>query len=162
MKRTSAPLIIFALLLCAWNADRTGERIWHVAGPYLFASIGFVLAALASSPAVILVGLMIGTAGITGASSSVWALPAILLTGTASAAGLALINSVGSIGGFLGPFAIGRVWDATGSFSGALFLMACVLTATACVTVVVGFLMRDSLRAARARPSHTILEEGVL
>jgi MFS transporter, ACS family, tartrate transporter len=160
---TAVPAItgLVALLLCAWNADRTGERVWHVAGPYLFASVGFVLAAVASSPALILLGLMIGTAGITGATPSVWALPAILLTGTASAVGFALINSVGSIGGFLGPFAIGWVWDVTGSFSGALFLMACVLTAAACVAVVVGFLMRDSLRAARAKASHTMLEKSV-
>jgi MFS transporter, ACS family, tartrate transporter len=161
---TAVPSIValFALLLCGWNADRTGERVWHIAGPYLFASIGFVLAAFGSSPAVVLVGLIIGSAGITGGSPSVWALPAILLTGTASAAGLALINSVGSIGGFVGPFVIGWVRDVTGSFTVALLLMAGVLTATAFVVLVVGHLMRASLQAARPKSRSTVEASVIL
>lgn len=144
-----ALLGLCALLFCAWNADRTGERVWHVAGPYLFAAVGFVIAATATSPAVVVMGLMIGSAGITGASPSVWALPAMLLTGTAAAAAMAFINSVGSIGGVVGPVVIGWVRDTTGSFSGALLMMAGLLTVTACVALIIGALMRENLRVAK-------------
>lgn len=144
-----AMLGLCALLTCAWSADRTRERIWHLAGPYLVAAAGFVIAATASSPVWVVVGLMIGSAGISGALPSVWALPATLLTGTASAAALAFINSVGSLGGVVGPLMIGWVRDATGSFSGALLLMAGALVLTACVALLIGRLMRESLRIAR-------------
>jgi ACS family tartrate transporter-like MFS transporter len=139
---------VFALLLCGWHADRTGERVWHVAGPYLVAAFGFVIAAFAGTPALILLGLVLGAAGIASAIPSLWALPAMLLTGTASAAGLALINSVGSIGGFVGPYIIGWARDRTGSFSGALLFMAGTMVVTALVVLVIGALMRSSLSPA--------------
>ena len=142
---------VVAILFCGWNADRTGMRVAHVAVPFLCAAGGFVLAALASSPVLGLLGLVIGTAGIGAGSPSVWVLPTALLTGTASAAGLALINATGSTGGFLGPWAIGWVRDATGSFTISLLCLAVVMAAAAGVVILLGWRMRDVLRPDRLR-----------
>jgi MFS transporter, ACS family, tartrate transporter len=144
---------VVALAFCAWNADRTGERVWHVAGPFLVAGLGFILAAYAHAPALRLLGLVLGAAGIMGASPSVWVLPSMLLTSTAAAAGLALINSTGSIGGFVGPSVIGWVRDATGSFAGSLLFLAATMIATALLALIVGHWMGDILDPdGRQRP----------
>ena len=142
---------VAAILFCGWNADRTGARVAHVAVPFLIAGAGFVLAAATGSPVIGLLGLVIGTAGIGGGSPSVWVIPAALLTGTASAAGLALINASGSVGGFIGPFVIGWVRDATGSFSVSLLFLGAVMVAAAAVGIILGRRMRDVLSSARFR-----------
>ena len=142
---------VAAILFCGWNADRTGARVAHVAVPFLVAGAGFVLAASTGSPVIGLLGLVIGTAGIGGGSPSVWVLPTALLTGTASAAGLALINASGSVGGFLGPFVIGWVRDATGSFAVSLLFLGGVMAATAGVVILLGRRMRDVLSPTRFR-----------
>ena len=129
---------VLATLFCGWNSDRTGARIAHVAIPFLIAALGFVIAAFSKGPLYGLIGLTLGTAGIAGASPSIWALPAALLTGTASAAGLALINSAGSTGGFAGPYVIGWVRDATGSFTGSLLFLAATMAAAAATAVMLG------------------------
>jgi MFS transporter, ACS family, tartrate transporter len=148
---------VVALAFCAWNADRTGERVWHVAGPFLVAGLGFILAAFAHSPAVRMLGLVLGAAGIMGASPSVWVLPSMLLTSTAAAAGLALINSTGSIGGFLGPSVIGWVKDATGSFSDSLLFLAGVMIATALFALILGHWMGNILNPYGRRRSAASL-----
>ncbi len=148
---------VLAMLLSGWHADKTGERVWHVAGPYILAATGFCIAATAPNPAVMFLGLILGVAGISGAIPSLWALPAMLLTGTASAAGLALINSVGSIGGFIGPYVIGWSRDVTGSFSGSLVFMSGVMVVTAGVVLIIGALMRASLKVAPAASKETHL-----
>ncbi len=142
---------VVAILFCGWNADRTGARVAHVAVPFLVAAAGFVLAAATSSPVLGLLGLVIGTAGISAGSPSVWVLPTALLTGTASAAGLALINATGSTGGFLGPYVIGWVRDATGSFAASLLFLAVVMAAAAGVVILLGRRMHDVLHPERFR-----------
>ncbi|WP_145324058.1 MULTISPECIES: MFS transporter [unclassified Rhizobium] len=155
---TAVPAIagLVALLVCGWNADRTRERIWHVAGPYIFAACGLAVAAMASSPVFVMVGLIMAAAGITGASPSVWAIPSILLTGTASAAAIALINSVGSVGGFFGPTLIGWLYDRTGAFAAPLLMVAGVLLAAAFVAVLVGTMMRENLRIAQGEADRKL------
>lgn len=147
-----------AMILVGRHADRTGERVWHTAGPFLISAAGFLIAALTSSPAVGLVGLTIGAAGIGGASPNIWIFPTTLLTGAAAAAGIALINSVGSTGGFFGPTMIGWVRDATGGFSGALIALATAMAITAGAILLLGHMMRDLLQRSSAEPT-TDLEE---
>ncbi|MFC7552261.1 hypothetical protein ACFQU7_08355 [Pseudoroseomonas wenyumeiae] len=108
-----------------------------------------MLAALSTNPVVGLIGLTIGAAGIGGASPNIWIFPTTLLTGAAAAAGIALINSVGSTGGFFGPTIIGWVRDATGGFSGAQLVLAGVMAVTACAILVLGRSMREMMQ----RPS---------
>jgi ACS family tartrate transporter-like MFS transporter len=144
-----------AMIVVGRDADRTGERVWHTAGPFLLSGAGFVLAALSSSPALGLIGLTIGAAGIGGASPGIWIFPATLLTGPAAAAAIALINSVGSTGGFFGPTIIGRVRDLTGGFEGALLFLAGVMVVTAAAILLLGRSMRE-LMQARARSERSV------
>ena len=137
---------VIATLFCGWNADRTGARIAHIVIPFLIAAAGFTLTAFTQTPVYGLIGLTLGTAGIAAASPSIWSLPAALLTGTASAAGFALINSAGSTGGFAGPYVIGWVRDETGSFIGSLLFLAAVMAVAAGVAALLGRHMASLLR----------------
>jgi ACS family tartrate transporter-like MFS transporter len=150
---TAIPAIFMALsmILVAHSADRTGERVWHAAGPFIVSALGFILAAFAPSPLISLLGLTIGAAGIGGASPNIWIFPSTLLTGSAAAAGIALINSVGSTGGFFGPSIIGWVRDATGGFQGSLLFLAFAMLLTAIAILILGRSMREMMQAADAR-----------
>lgn len=139
-----------AILFSGWNADRTGKRVAHVAVPFLIAAAGFVLAANSTSDLMRLIGLVIGSAGISASIPNVWYIPSALLSGTAGAAGLALINSVGSVGGFFGPYAIGAMRDLTGSFDSALLFLAVVVALAAIVVTLLGYQMRFILKASDA------------
>jgi ACS family tartrate transporter-like MFS transporter len=143
-----AAFMAIAMIVVGRHADRTGERVWHAAGPFLVSAAGFLLAAMTQSPVLGLVGLTIGAAGIGGASPNIWIFPTTLLTGTAAAAGIALINSIGSTGGFFGPTIIGWVRDATGGFSGALLFLSIAMAVTSGAILVLGHSMRDLIHPA--------------
>ena len=123
-------------LFVGWNSDRTKERRWHVAVPCLIGAGGFVLTVLAPQTAVAsLAMLSIAAFGIWGTLGPFWAMPTAFLRGTAAAGGIAIVNSIGNIGGFAGPFAIGWVRDATGSFEGGLLALAGVLVVGAVIAI---------------------------
>jgi ACS family tartrate transporter-like MFS transporter len=150
-----AAFMALSMILVGRHADKTGERVWHAAGPFLFSGLGFVIAALSGSSIVGLIGLTMGAAGIGGASPNIWIFPSTLLTGTAAAAGIALINSVGSTGGFFGPSVIGWLKDATGGFEGALLCLAGAMALTAIAILILGRMMRDMMNTAALRPQTT-------
>jgi ACS family tartrate transporter-like MFS transporter len=135
-----------AMITVGRHSDKTGERVWHTASPFLVSALGFLIAAFSSNPILGVIGLTVGAAGIGGASPTIWIFPSTLLTGTAAAAGIALINSVGSTGGFFGPTIIGWVRDATGGFQGALLFLAAAMAITAAAIFVLGHIMRDLIR----------------
>lgn len=119
------------MVVFAWHSDSTGERRWHVAIPAGLAAVGLVLTGLVGESAVLQMAVLtLGALGIYSCLGTFWTMPAAFLSGTAAAAGIALINSVGNVGGFVGPFAIGYVRDATGSnYGGMLVLSALILLA---------------------------------
>ena len=118
------------MVICGLHSDRTGERFLHVAIPNVVAAIGFVACAYLTSPVPALVALCIVAVGELASRGPFWALPGTFLTGSASAGGIALINTVGAMGGFFGPYAVGVAKNETGSFAGGLlFLAALVLFA---------------------------------
>ena len=122
------------MVIIGVHSDRTGERRWHVAGPMLIGAAGFVLTVLAPATAAMsLLTLSIAAFGIWGTLGPYWTLPPALLRGTAAAGGIALVNSIGNMGGFVGPFVVGWVRDATGGFSSGLLLLAAVLVVGAIV-----------------------------
>jgi ACS family tartrate transporter-like MFS transporter len=142
-----AAFMALAMIGVGRHADKTGERIWHAAGPFFVSGAGFVLAALSHSPLLSLIGLTVGAAGIGGASPNIWVFPTTLLTGTAAAAAIALINSIGSTGGFFGPSIIGWVRDATGGFEGALLFLATAMIVTAGAILLLGHSMHAMMGA---------------
>src|SRR5207244_1509129 len=88
------------------------------------AATGLVLSAFAEVPVLALAAISLAALGIWGALGPFWAMPTAVLRGSAAAAGIAWINSVGNLGGFVGPYAVGLIRDLTGGFSAAMFALA--------------------------------------
>ncbi|EHP92705.1 MFS transporter [Methylorubrum extorquens] len=130
-------IAIIAMILWARHSDRTGERTWHVVIACLVASVGLMLAGGASSAVAVIAALSLVNVGISAAKPPLWAMPTMFLSGSAAAVGIATINSIGNLGGFVGPWAIGWIKDQTGSFTGGLIFVAGLLIFSAVVTLIV-------------------------
>jgi MFS family permease len=116
----------FVMFLVGRHSDKTGERRGHMAVGAVAATIGFAVAATAQDPFLAIGGLTLAFAGSKATLPPFWALSTQFLKGTAAAGGIALINSVGNLGGLFGPWAMGTIKDRTGSnFGGLLLLGAC-------------------------------------
>jgi predicted MFS family arabinose efflux permease len=124
------------MLIVARLSDLSGERRRYVAGPALVGAAGLSATTLVSDPFLSLVCLSVAALGIWSALGPFWTLPASILTGSAAAGGIALINSVGNIGGFAGPYLIGAVRESTGSFSAAMFVLSGTLVAGAVLAML--------------------------
>lgn len=123
------------MVAIGWSSDRSGERFWHVAVPSFIGAAGFAASAFVHSPVVGILVLTVAAVGDLGSRGPFWALPGRFLTGSSLAAGIALINTLGSVGGFVGPYAVGLVKDATGSFSYGMLLLALLLLGSAVATL---------------------------
>ena len=148
---TTLPYICaaIAMIVNARHSDRTGERKLHILIGALVGAMGFVVAAVATSPYVGLAGICVGAAGIWSANTVFWTLPASFLTGAAAAAGIGLINAVGNLGGFVGPYMIGWIRESFGGFGPAMFCLAAFLTIHGVVTYF--FLRRSEERGEIAQ-----------
>jgi ACS family tartrate transporter-like MFS transporter len=114
------------------------------------ASLGLVLAGFAGSVIAVLLALTLVNVGISAAKPPLWSMPTLFLSGSAAAAGIATINSIGNLGGFVGPAMIGWIKDLTGSFRGGLFFVAGLLVLSAVLTLVLARSQRSSAAAAAA------------
>jgi cyanate permease len=124
-----------AMVMVGGHSDRSRERCLHIGGAALIGAIGIAATAYADSPVPGLIALSVAAAGIFSAIPVFWSLPTAFLSGTAAAGAIALINSLGSLGGFVGPYLIGYVRDATGSFKGSLLTIAGILLCGAVLAV---------------------------
>jgi MFS transporter, ACS family, tartrate transporter len=109
-----------ALILVSRSSDRRLERRYHVAIPSFAGGLGLVLLGATRSPFYSVTLLTLLAVGIYSFYGPFWALLSEFLTGVSAAAGIALVNSVGNLGGFVGPYAIGAIAGRTGSFYGGL------------------------------------------
>ncbi len=109
-----------ALILICHSSDRSAERRYHVAIPSLVAGAALVLLGAAHSVFLTIVLLSLVAIGVYGRMGAFWTLPSEFLTGFSAAAGIAFINSVGNLGGLVGPYIIGAVAMRTGNFYGGL------------------------------------------
>jgi MFS transporter, ACS family, tartrate transporter len=126
---TMIPYIVgaVAMIWIGRRSDRMQERRWHAALPPLVGAIALVLLGQTSSPVWSIVLLSIVTAGIYSFFGPFWSLPGLFLTEASAAVGIAIINSVGNLGGFIGPYIIGAVKGATGSVYSGLIVLAVFL-----------------------------------
>lgn len=126
------------LLVVGASSDRTGERRWHVAIPCLIGAAGFVLTVIGPQTLTVsLATLSMAAFGIWGTLGPFWTLPTAFLRGTAAAGGIALVNSVGNVGGFIGPSLVGWVRESTGQFGAGLLMLAAILIAGAVIVVAI-------------------------
>ncbi|HLO24058.1 MAG TPA: MFS transporter [Methyloceanibacter sp.] len=152
---TAIPYLVasIGMILWSWHSDATGERVWHLALPFLLAAAAFAWSATAGGNlTVTMIALSLATLGIFAAMGPFWSLPPTILTGTAAAAGFALINSIGNVGGLVSPALIGNMKEATGTFTAALLFLAGALLVGACMALLFGRVAQPELASPRATP----------
>jgi MFS transporter, ACS family, tartrate transporter len=123
---TMIPYICGGIAMVVWGliSDRMNERRWNLLGGCVVSTAGLVLAGMTMGTWWALVGMSIAATGFYGSKGPFFAMPPMFLSGTALAGGIAWINSIGNLGGFFGPWYVGVMKDATGSFSGGLYGLA--------------------------------------
>ncbi|MDR5772292.1 MULTISPECIES: MFS transporter [unclassified Caballeronia] len=116
---------VIGMLLVARSADKRGERRWHIAIPAFIGALGLVLSVVwsANTPLAML-GLTLATMGILTTLPLFWSLPTAFLAGTGAAAGIAMINSLGNLAGFLSPYLVGWLKQATASNASGMYMLA--------------------------------------
>jgi len=115
------------MLLVGRHSDKTGERRGHLAVAAITSAVGFALSAYFKNPYLAMAALTLAFIGIKSTLGPFWALGTAFLTGTAAAGGIALINSVGNLGGFFGPYIVGMIKDRTESNLIALLFLGSAL-----------------------------------
>jgi ACS family tartrate transporter-like MFS transporter len=135
------------MVLWARHSDRTQERNWHVLLACVIGCLGFLASAHAHTLVGILLALTVAMVGLSAAKGPLWAIPPLFLSGAGAAAGIAMINSIGNLGGFLGPYLTGWFKDRLGSYAGGLYAVAGLLALSATLML---FLTRRSVSPASA------------
>ena len=143
------PYAVTIVAMIAWGAhsDATGERIWHLALAALVTAAGFAVSAVVQSPSVVLVALSVAAIGVCSALAPFWAMPPLFLSGTGAAAGIALINAVGNLGGLFGPYAVGVALQRTGGYGGGMAVLAVSCALAACLVLAMGRFKRFAFAA---------------
>jgi MFS transporter, ACS family, tartrate transporter len=113
-----------AMIWFGLRSDRVGERRYHTAIPLFIAALGIAASTAFDDPTLKMISFCVAGFGIFACLPVFWTLPTAFLSGAACAAGIAVINSIGNLAGFVGPFAMGWIKDHTGSYTGGLLLLA--------------------------------------
>ncbi|GAB3626282.1 Putative tartrate transporter [Pandoraea terrae] len=143
------PYVLATIVMVLWSrsSDRHNERRLHSAIPLAVAALALLGAGLTTNPYVSIAMISLSLAGLYAFKSPFWALPTLFLTRSTAAVSIAVINSVGNLGGFVGPFAIGYIKGSGASATPGLLFLAGLL--------VVSFLMTLFIRVTAQRASDT-------
>jgi predicted MFS family arabinose efflux permease len=141
------------LVLIGRYSDRTGDRRRMLAAGLALGAVG-LLGVAVLPPAVGIVPSAVATFGLLGAIPAFWGIPAALLTGRAAAGGIALVNSIGVMGGLIGPVVMGTLKDATGGLEAGLVVLAGVLCVGVALTLRLRATPGTSRGPAAAGPLH--------
>jgi len=143
------PIVALAgQLFVGWNSDRTKERHFHVVVPIALGALALALAPLTQGHLFLTIAcFMLAFAGFKAYMPAFWSLPSLFLTEAAAAGSIGLINSIGNLGGFLGPYVLGKVQTVTGSFIGGIYFL--------CVSMIVSAMIIFFLRMERKRESFS-------
>lgn len=143
-----------AMLIWAWNSDRTNERIWHTIIPLLVSAIGLGACLWFEQLGFIVIALCVALTGGFGVKGPFWALVSESVSPVNKAAAIATINSIANISGFVAPFLIGYIKDRTGSF--ALGLLPMIAMAFVGIVVIVALNRRSRGSVAHSGPSLAV------
>ncbi len=141
---------VIGMVILSHHSDKTGERRLHYTLTAIAGAIGLILSGVfAANPVLAILFLSIGTLGVIGAMPLFWPLPSAFLTGTAAAAGIGIVNSVGNLGGYFGPNI--PIWarHISSDRSAALYIIAAILIFGALVTY---FFVPKNLRVRIGAP----------
>jgi ACS family tartrate transporter-like MFS transporter len=112
------------MMVLSRHSDKLGERFVYAICTMLLAASGFAIAAFAPAPAIIILGFMIANVGVYSTQAVFWTIPQSYLSPSSAPGAIGLIGMIGSIGGALIPVVIGRIKDATGSFTGGFLVVS--------------------------------------
>jgi D-galactonate transporter len=138
-----------AMILWARHSDATRERVAHVGGPLLLTALALAVSSYMTDPVITMIVLTVAAIGVFGTFAVFWTLPTAWLSGTAAAGGIALINSIGNLAGFGGPYLIGWVKDATGSTSTGLLVLSLLPLAAGLLVFLGGHETKTEFASAR-------------
>jgi nitrate/nitrite transporter NarK len=129
---SSIPYLLAAIVMVAVgiHSDRSGERRWHATSPALLAGGALVIATYSHSTAPMIAALSVAVLSLYSISGPFWALSTNRLDNTSAGAGIALINAIGGLGGFCGPYLLGLLSADTGNLKIGLLVLAGVITAS--------------------------------
>jgi len=116
--------------------------------------VGFLFVGQANTALLIILALTVVNVGISAAKAPLWAMPSAFLSGAGAAAGIAMINSVGNLGGFVGPFAIGWLKSVTGGYTAGLYVVAGTLAVSAALTLLLSYQAKRPKRSALSPQPH--------
>jgi nitrate/nitrite transporter NarK len=133
---------VAGLLIVPRHSDKHRERYGHIVVVSAVAALTMAASAWVHAPALQLLFISLTAFSLYSIQAVVWALPGEFLTGTSAAVGIAMINSLANLGGYLGPYGIGLIKDATGSLAAGLYFLA----ATLVIAVLATFAVRAALR----------------
>ncbi len=136
---TAAPYVVVSAVMFFWSkhSDKTGERVWHVVVPAWTGALAFLAsAAFLNTPVFAFLAIIVAASGVYAAVPAFWSLPTALLGSTAAAGGIALVNSVGNLGGYLGPVIVGYFRDADQSYAAGLIAMGGFIFMTGALTLI--------------------------
>ena len=131
-------VVIVAMVLCGWSSDRKGERVWHVALPFLVAALALFIAGLAPCNLIVLAALAVVLVSLDTGIGVFWSLPSTFLAGSAAAGGIALVRTVSALGGFVGPALVGVLRGGTGDYAAAMVALGCGLVLAALLVLGLG------------------------
>lgn len=135
---------VVGMVVWARHSDRTLERIWHVTIPCVLGCAGLVWAGYAEAALAVILALAVASFGVNGSKPPLWAMPGMFLSGASAAAGIALINSLGNLGGFAGPLLIGWLKQRVGSYAAGLDAVSVMMALSAVIMLA----MRRRISAA--------------
>lgn len=145
---------VVAKVFAGWSSDRTGERRWHTVSLLLLAAGGLAgLATLQTHLALALISLTIAVIGLTGYTPSFWAYATSFLAGTANAAAIGLINSIGNLGSFVGPYAMGWLKEHTTGYAAGILALAASSVITALLVLAARPFSKPKPLPANALPT---------
>jgi MFS transporter, ACS family, tartrate transporter len=128
-----------AILLIGWNSDRTGERRLHAAAPGIIGGIALALTPHTQGHLVLtMLCFIVVAAGIKSYMAPFWALPNLFLADAAAAGSIGLINSIGNLGGYLGPKLVGRIEHVTGSFVSGIYCLSLAMIVYGIIILLLG------------------------
>lgn len=147
---TMIPYIVGAIVMNLWSrrSDRLGERRFHAAFPLIFGALGLIGSGITSDPFLSIMMMAVAVAGVYSFYGPFWSLVTQYLSSSAAAVGIAVINSIGNLSGFVGPYGIGLIQDVTGNVKMALFFVSASL-------------LVSSLLLAAIRKEHMSQHAGV-
>lgn len=144
--------------LVSRSSDLKGERRWHFASCALAGALGLILSvSFGGSIPLALASLSLATVGILSAFPLFWTMPTAFLAGTAAAAGIALVNSIGGLAGFVSPYIIGWIRDTTGSVNAGLYVIVMSLVLSA--FLVLGFISKKLFETRRSDEVESLPQE---